>query len=78
VATRGSVFIRKCVAPIRALIVPKGCSTVLVHVADLAPCVYRELHPYHVSESPNLNGDDRSVLPLAGPVCLAVQVEEPT
>jgi hypothetical protein len=27
-ATRGSVFIRKCVAPIRALIVPKGCSTV--------------------------------------------------
>ena len=36
-ATRGSVFIKKCVAPIRALIVPKGCSTVLVHVADLAP-----------------------------------------
>src|SRR5215831_13628670 len=27
-ATRGSVFIRKWVAPIRALIVPKGCSTV--------------------------------------------------
>ncbi len=26
--TRGSVFIRKWVAPIRALIVPKGCSTV--------------------------------------------------
>src|SRR5258708_35930394 len=28
VATGGSVFIRKCVAPIRALIGPKGCSTV--------------------------------------------------
>jgi hypothetical protein len=28
VATFGSVFIRKCVAPIRAFIVPKGCSTV--------------------------------------------------
>jgi hypothetical protein len=27
-ATRGSVFIRKWVAPMRALIVPKGCSTV--------------------------------------------------
>src|SRR5712672_2399973 len=27
-ATFGSVFIRKCVAPIRILIVPKGCSTV--------------------------------------------------
>ena len=27
-ATRGSVFIRNWVAPIRALIVPKGCSTV--------------------------------------------------
>ena len=26
--TRGSIFMRKWVAPIRALIVPKGCSTV--------------------------------------------------
>src|SRR3546814_10966200 len=28
VATLGSLFIRKCVAPIRALMVPNGCSTV--------------------------------------------------
>ena len=28
VATLGSVFVKKWVAPIRALIVPKGCSTV--------------------------------------------------
>ena len=32
----------------------------------------------YVTESPNVSGDDRSVLPLPGPVGLAVQVEEPT
>ena len=32
----------------------------------------------HVSESPNVSDDDRSVLPLPGPLRLAVQVEEPT
>jgi hypothetical protein len=32
----------------------------------------------YVTESPNVSCDDRSVLPLPGPVCLAVQVEEPT
>src|SRR5260370_29564475 len=31
-----------------------------------------------VTESPNVNGDDRALLPLADPVRLAVQVEEPT
>jgi hypothetical protein len=45
----------------------------------LAACVYRELRPYdYVTESPNVSGDDRSVLPLADPARLAVQVEEPT
>ena len=32
----------------------------------------------HVSESPNVGDDDRAVLPLPGPIRLAVQVEEPT
>ena len=32
----------------------------------------------HVSESPNVGDDDRAILPLPGPVRLAVQVEEPT
>src|SRR5205823_8746057 len=32
----------------------------------------------YVTESPNVSGDDRSVLPLPGFVRLAVQVEEPT
>jgi hypothetical protein len=32
----------------------------------------------HVSESPNVGDDDRAILPLRGPVRLAVQVEEPT
>jgi hypothetical protein len=31
-----------------------------------------------VTESPKVSGDDRSVLPLPGPVRLTVQVEEPT
>ena len=31
-----------------------------------------------VTESPNVSGDDRSVLPLPDPVRFAVQVEEPT
>src|SRR5205807_2334614 len=31
-----------------------------------------------VAESPNVNGDDRALLPLPDPVRLAVQVEEPT
>jgi hypothetical protein len=31
-----------------------------------------------VTESPNVNGDDRSVMFLPDPVRLAVQVEEPT
>jgi len=31
-----------------------------------------------VTESPNVNGDDRALLPLPDPVRLAVQVEEPT
>jgi hypothetical protein len=31
-----------------------------------------------VTESPNVNGDDRALLLLADPVRLAVQVEEPT
>jgi len=30
-----------------------------------------------VTESPNVNGDDRALLPLPDPVRLAVQVEEP-
>jgi hypothetical protein len=31
-----------------------------------------------VTESPNVNGDDRSALPFSGAARLAVQVEEPT
>src|SRR5438552_18015538 len=31
-----------------------------------------------VTESPNVNGDDRALRPLPDPVRLAVQVEEPT
>jgi hypothetical protein len=32
----------------------------------------------YVTESPNVNGDDRAALLLPDPVRLAVQVEEPT
>jgi hypothetical protein len=30
------------------------------------------------TESPNVNGDDRALLAFPDPVCLAVQVKEPT
>jgi hypothetical protein len=32
----------------------------------------------YVTESPNVNGDDRAALFLPDPVRLAIQVEEPT
>jgi len=40
---------------------------------------FRKVRPFDLmTESPNVSGDDRSVLPLPGPVRLTVQVEEPT
>jgi hypothetical protein len=41
-------------------------------------CTENSVRVDYVTESPNLSGDDRSVLPLPGPIRLAAQVEEPT
>ena len=41
-------------------------------------CTENSVRVDYVSESPNVSDDDRSVLPLPGPVRHAVQVEEPT
>jgi len=41
-------------------------------------CTENSIRVDHVSESLNLRGDDRSLLPLPGPVRLAIQVERPT
>jgi hypothetical protein len=41
-------------------------------------CTENSVRVDYVTESPNVSSDDRSVLPLPGPVRLAVQVEEPT
>jgi hypothetical protein len=42
-------------------------------------CVYRKPHFIdYVTESPNVNDDDRAALLLPDPVRLAVQVEGPT
>ena len=41
-------------------------------------CTENSVRIDYVTESPNVSGDDRSVLPLPGVVRLAVQVEEPT
>jgi hypothetical protein len=52
-----------------------------VWVSDLLAhgvCTENSIRVDHVSESPNLRGDDRSLLPLPGPVRLAIQVERPT
>ena len=41
-------------------------------------CTENSIRIDYVTESPNLSGDDRAILPLPGPVRLAAQVEEPT
>ena len=43
-----------------------------------AVCTENSFRVDHVSVSLNLRGDDRSLLPLPGPVRLAIQVERPT
>src|SRR6266700_6950127 len=47
---------------------------------DAAPpvCTENLIRIDCVTESPNVDGDDRALLPLPDPVRLAVQVEEPT
>jgi hypothetical protein len=49
-----------------------------LYVDPPAVCTENSIRVDHVSESPNLRGDDRSLLPLPGPVRLAIQVERPT
>jgi len=44
----------------------------------LAVCTENLILIDYVTESPNVNGDDRAALLLPDPVRLAVQVEEPT
>jgi hypothetical protein len=41
-------------------------------------CTENSVRLDYVTESPNVSGDDRSVVLLPDPVRLAVQVEEPT
>jgi hypothetical protein len=41
-------------------------------------CTENSVRIDYVTKSPNVSGDDRSVLPLPGFVRLAVQVEEPS
>jgi hypothetical protein len=43
-----------------------------------AVCTENSIRVDYVTESPNVSGDVRSVLPLPDPFRLAVQVEEPT
>ena len=47
-------------------------------MARVAVCTENSIHIDYVTESPNVSGDDRSVMFLADPVRIAVQVEEPT
>ena len=41
-------------------------------------CTENSVRIDYVTESPNVSGDDRSVVLLPGPVRLAIQVEGPT
>jgi hypothetical protein len=45
-------------------------------VTDVAVCTENLIRIDCVTESPNVNGDDRALLPLPDPVRLAVQVKE--
>ena len=47
-------------------------------LAWVAVCTENLILIDYVTESPNVNGDDRAALLLPDPVRLAVQVEEPT
>ena len=72
--------------------VADGFQRAIPHLGSIAHPLFRTLndnlcHPVCtenliridcVTESPNVNGDDRALLPLPDPVRLAVQVEEPT
>jgi hypothetical protein len=61
--------------------IAKGGGEPEQHVHDLTHilvCTENSIRVDYVTESPNVSGDDRPVLPLPGPVRLAVQVEEPT
>jgi hypothetical protein len=53
-------------------------NTRLQRLRQARVCTENSVRVDYVSESPNVSDDDRSVLPLPGPVRLAVQVEEPT
>ena len=44
----------------------------------VAVCTENSVLIDYVTESPNVSGDDRSIMLLPDPVRLAVQVEEPT
>jgi hypothetical protein len=46
--------------------------------AQMGVCTENLIRIDCVTESPNVSGDDRALLPLPDPVRLAVQVEEPT
>jgi hypothetical protein len=45
---------------------------------SLGVCAENSVRIDYVTESPNVSGDDRAVLPPPDPVRLALQVEEPT
>ena len=45
---------------------------------EVPVCTENSILIDYVTESPNVSGDDRSIMLLPDPVRLAVQVEEPT
>ena len=53
------------------------CSLARPNAPDIPVCTENLIRIDCVTESPNVNGDDRALLPLPDPVRLAVQVEEP-
>ena len=54
------------------------CAATVGAYEQMVVCTENSVLIDYVTESPNVTGDDRSVMLLPDPVGLAVQVEEPT
>ena len=54
------------------------CAATVGAYEQMVVCTENLILVDYVTESPNVNGDDRALLPLPDPVRLPVQVEEPT
>src|ERR1700685_33748 len=76
-ATRGGVFIRKCVAPIPALIIPNGCSTVSRPGASSADTRFYTTRVFHVIFDDPVHFQDSTNVEQPRRTCSMAQEKRP-